>query len=365
MYMKNNHQPIQYQFFSVSRDAWDAMYEEMKKAQKSIYWETYIFIDDEAGQRFVDLLTEKAKQGLDIKMVIDGVGSFKLSSSSIDRLKKAGVDLVIYNPVTLGKFMRFWRAFWERTHRKIMIIDNEIGFIGGVNIQNFMADWLDLLLMVKGPMVRSLTRAFAKSYVRAGGDRKKVKKLLHPKLEKSKKLKFLFQFPHAKRSKVHASFLKSINKAKKNLKLAVPYYLPNRKLVKALARARKRGVKIDLIIPLRTDLKVVQWAARKYYNAMHKLGVKMYFTPQMMHGKAYVVDSKEGMVGSSNIDKGSFYRNLEANAYFTDKQMVGDLEKIFTEWKEYSEPFEESRWKNKGLIQRLKSAFAEILSPWL
>jgi len=346
MYMKNNNQPIQYQFFSVSRDAWDAMYEEIKKAQKSIYWETYIFIDDEAGQRFVDLLEQKAKKGLDIKMVIDGVGSFKLSSLSIDRLKKAGVDLVIYNPVTLGKFMRFWRAFWERTHRKIMIIDNQIGFIGGVNVRNYMADWLDLLLMVKGPIVRSLTRAFAKSYIKSGGD-------------------FLFQFPHAKRSRIHASFLKSINKAKKNLKLAVPYYLPNRRLVKALARARKRGVKIDLIIPMRTDLKVVQWAARKYYNAMHKLGVKMYFTPKMMHGKAYVVDSKEGMVGSSNIDKGSFYRNLEANAYFTDKQMVGDLEKIFKQWKDYSEPFEESRWKNKGLVQRLKSAFAEILSPWL
>ena len=141
--------------------------------------------------------------------------------------------------------------------------------------------------------------------------------------------------------------------------------MPNRKLIKALARARKRGVKIDLIIPMRTDLKIVQWAARKYYNLMHKLGVKMHFTSKMMHGKAYVVDGKEGMVGSSNIDKGSFYRNLEANAYFTDKQMVGDLEKIFTEWEEFSEPFEESRWKNKGLINRLKSAFTELLSPWL
>lgn len=246
-----------------------------------------------------------------------------------------------------------------------MIIDNEIGFIGGVNVQNYMADWLDLLLMVKGHMVRSITRAFAKSYIRAGGERKKVRKLLHPKFEKSKKLKFLFQFPHAKRSKVHASYLKSINKAKKYLKLAVPYYLPNRKLVKAMARARKRGVKIDLIVPLRTDLKIVQWAARRYYNMMHKLGIKLHFTPKMMHGKAYVVDGKEGMVGSSNIDKGSFYRNLEANVYFTDKKMIGDLEKIFSEWQEFSEPFEEQRWKNKGFITRLKSAFSELLSPWL
>jgi len=363
--MKNNKTQIQYKFFSVSKDAWNAMYHAIEKAHQSIYWETYIFVDDKVGIRFVDLLEKKAKQGADVKLVIDGFGSYQFSKSSMKRLQKVGVEIVIYNPITLGKFMRFWRAFWERTHRKILVIDNKIGFIGGVNVQDYMADWLDLQLVVKGKMVRSLTRAFAKSYIRAGGKRKKVRKLLHPIFEKSKKFKFIFQTPSAKRSKMQANYVKAINKARKKLKLAVPYYLPSRKFIKAISRARKRGVKIDLILPLRSDMKIVNWAARKYYNLMNKIGVQLHFTPKMMHGKAMVVDGKEGMVGSSNIDKGSFYRNLEANAYFTDKKMVGDLEKILKEWEEFSQPFEASRWKNKGLLRRLKSALTELLRPWL
>ncbi|MFZ5364923.1 MAG: phospholipase D-like domain-containing protein [Patescibacteria group bacterium] len=363
--MKNGGEQIQYQFFSISKDAWNAMYDAIEKSKKSIYWETYIFIDDNAGQRFVDILEKKARQGVEVKLVIDGFGSFAFSRASTSRLKQAGVDLVVFNPVTPGTFVRFWRAFWKRTHRKILVIDNRIGFIGGVNIQNFMADWLDLQLMIRGTIVRSLTRAFAKSYIQAGGEKKNVSALLHPKIDKSKKLKFLLPNPQANRSTIHANYLRAINGAKKYFKLAVPYYLPNRRLIKAMARARKRGVKIDLIVPLRTDLRVVQWAVRKYYNLMYRLGVNIYFTPQMMHGKAYVVDGNEGMVGSSNIDHGSFYRNLEANAYFTDQQMVGDLEKIFKQWQLYAEPFEENRWRNVGLISRLKSAFAELISPWL
>jgi len=363
--MKKSTEQLQYQFFSVSHDAWEAMHKAISRAKQSIYWETYIFIDDKTGMKFVDMLEKKANQGVDVKMVIDGFGSYHFSQKSKKRLKKAGVNMVVYNKITLSKFIRFWRALWERTHRKLLVVDNKIGFIGGVNVRDFMADWMDLQLMVKGKSVRFLTRAFAKSYIRAGGKKKKVKKLLHPKIEQSKKIKFLFQYPHSKRSKVNARYLRAINKAKKYLKLAVPYYLPNKKIIKAIARARKRGVKIDLILPLRTDLRVIQWAARKYYNSMHRLGVRLHFTKKMMHGKAFVVDGKEGMVGSSNIDRGSFYRNLEANAYFTDKKMVGDLEKIFDEWEEFSDPFEEKRWKNKGLFTRLKSAFSELLTPWL
>ncbi|HUT22111.1 MAG TPA: phosphatidylserine/phosphatidylglycerophosphate/cardiolipin synthase family protein [Candidatus Bipolaricaulota bacterium] len=363
--MNHLKEQIQYQFFSVSKDAWQAMREAMDKAKTSIYWETYTFIDDEVGIEFVDLLEKKAKEGVEVKLLIDGIGSYGFSNSSISRLKNAGVDLVIYNQVTLGKFIRFWRAFWERTHRKILVVDSNEGFLGGVNVQNFMADWLDLQLMVVGKLARSLTRAFAKSYIKAGGDKKNVLKLLHPKIEKSKKIKFLFQVPNAKRSRIRANFLRSINHAKKYLKLAVPYYLPDRKLIKAISRARKRGVKIDLILPFRTDLRIVNWTAIKYYELMDKIGVKLHFTSKMMHGKAFVVDGREAMVGSSNIDQGSFYRNREANAYISDKKMVGDVEKILNGWQEFSEPFAKYRWKNRGFFARIKRAFSELLSHWL
>lgn len=355
-----------YKFFSTTASAWEAMFAAITNAEKLVYWELYMLMDDVQGDKFIDLLCAKARAGVDVKLILDAIGSIEFSRNAENRLRAAGVELLWYNPILSKNIFNRWRQrIWQRNHRKVLIVDGQVGFIGGVNVHATQHDWLDVHLQITGSAVRSLLYGFARSYVHSGGSRKKMRKILHPflvtKLELWKnKIKFIFNAPDGQsKRKLRETLYNSIEPAQKSITLLSPYYAPDRDFMRLLERAARRGVRIDLIMPARTDMEFMELIAQKYFAQMQKWGVNIYFSEKMNHGKAMVVDDKVGMVGSANLTKRSFDTNAEAGVYFTNEDMVADLNKILDDWKQAAKPFSAIKLHAKGWYRTIKDRVKE------
>ena len=347
-----------YQIYSTSKDAWHAMYQALLGAQKSVYWELYIFVDDAEGKNFFDLLEKKATQGVDVKLIIDSLGSFWVSRKRVHSLKKAGVDVHFFSQRKF-RYRGIWRKLVSRTHRKVLVIDEEVGFIGGVNIQKHMAEWLDIQIRLEGNVVHSLLRAFAKMYIICGGAKKEVKHLLKYKFRVTHdEVDFIYDEGNEKRSRARKKYTEALLKARERVILFSPYYFPDKQLLKALWSARKRGVKIDLLIPFRTDLRILTYAAYTWFSFMRKIGVNVRLTKVMMHGKGVIMDDDWAMIGSSNIDHTSFRDNYEANVKISNKLFVQRMKETIGRWMEESMSLDDVKWNNRGIIHRLKEKIA-------
>jgi cardiolipin synthase A/B len=356
---------MQYTIYSTSHDAWEAMRIALDGACESIYWELYIFIDDEEGGSFFDLLSRKASAGLDVKLIIDGWGSISVSRKRIEALRKSGVDVRVFHERKF-RYRGVWQKIVSRTHRKILIVDGNVGFIGGVNIKKQMRDWLDLHVRIEGKAVRSMLRAFAKMYMICGGPRENVVHLLKHKFRiDMSDVDFIYDEAGARGSKMRRRYTEALRRAKKRVIFFSPYYFPDLKFIEALWRARRRGVRVDLLIPFRSDMRIVTYAAYTWFAIMARRGVHVHMLDTMMHGKGVIVDNDYAIVGSSNLEHTSFYDNYEANARFRNKRFVRDVKRIMKKWIEKSKKFNIEEWENRGKIRKLKEWMAmKLYKGW-
>lgn len=340
--------------YQTSKQAWNAMLSKIKAAQKSIYWESYIATDDKEGAVFFDLLEQKSKQGVDIKIVFDSLGTlFGISKKRISSLKKSGISVIFFNE-RKKKYRGWIKRLFIRTHRKILVIDEKIGFIGGVNLDERMKDWLDLHVEIHGKSVHSLLRSFAKMYIISGGNKKDVKHLIKYKRRiKSDLVEFLYdeqrkqKYSHARRA-----YMQAFLKARERIVVFSPYYFPDKKMLIALWNAKKRGVRIDLLVPFRSDVRIATYVAYGIFSLLSKIGVNIHLTDKMMHGKGFVVDGNIAMVGSSNFEPSSLYDNYEANVKIKDKKTVNTILTILDNWIETSKKFESKYWNKKNWTTR-------------
>lgn len=355
-YMSGTSFESRYHIYSTTKEAWAGMKHAIFRATRSIYWEVYTFVDDDVGSEFFDVLVQKAKQGVDVKLIVDWWGSFSLSKKRIQSLRMAGIDIQLFH-ARKHKYRGLWKMLMSRTHRKILVIDETVGFIGGVNVQKSMEDWLDIHLRLEGSVVRSLLRAFAKSYLISGGKRHCVSKLLKgsvPLFSQDSLFEFVFDDAHKKRSTARAMYLSAVNKAKTHVTFFTPYYFPDKAFVRSLWNARRRGIRIDLLVPFRSDVRFASYAAYAWYTVLHAFGVQIHFVKQMMHGKGVIVDDEWAMVGSSNLNQESFYDHYEANVAFRDKHLVKSLSTIITSWRNTSDSFADIAKKPRRWTRRLK-----------
>ncbi len=354
-----------YDVYTSTQEAWNAMRQEILAAKQSIYWEVFTFVDDEIGKPFFDILEQKARNGVDVKLIIDSMGTFWFSKSRVESLKAAGVDLLFFHD-RKKKYRGWWRRLWSRTHRKILIIDETIGFIGGVNVKKEMQEWLDLHVKVEGKVVRSLLRSFAKMYIICGGDKQKVKHLLKYRFRvRGDTIDFIYDDANAPSSKSREQYTEGLLKARERVILFSPYYFPDKEFLKALWAARRRGVRVDLLIPFRTDLRIVTYSAYFLFNLMKKFGVKIYLTKQMMHGKGVIVDDDWAMIGSSNLDHTSFHDCYEANVLIKDRHFVNRVKYKLEEWMKESDEFDSIRWDKRGFWHKIKEWVAyKLYTLW-
>lgn len=333
------------------------MLEAVGGAQKSIYLESFILTDDSETHHFLEVLKNKAKQGIRVKIVIDRAGSFWFGTIDRQAFSEAGVEVLTFNRLL------------NHSHRKLLVVDEEIGFIGGVNLRGEYADWLDLHLRVTGVFVKRLRSSFAKIYYLSGGRDEEVLKFRKWKFKEvdasiyKAKTWLLERWPfHGRRALINY-YKKKCAEAKNKITIVTPYFVPQRWLFRALKKAVKRGVKIEVIMPGKTDVAVINLAHRYIAQALSPI-ISFFFMKEMNHAKVLLVDEHEGLVGSNNVDAQSFDFNLEASVVFQRKDMVGDLKNILEKWRQQSIPFSElglrRHWHDK-ILEYLVSFIYPVL----
>lgn len=339
---------MKYRLYTSSAMAWEGMFKAIEKAQKSIYLEMYILAaDTKLTHDFFSLLENKARLGLEIVIVADAFGSLDLPKENIERLRTAGVEFI------------FFSHWLRRTHRKILIIDERTAFTGGVNIGEKYRNWRDMHIKIEGPIIKPLLKSFAYAYEMAGGKKENLVNYSHRRFTRKIKSWVIDNLADTSRAYYLNDYYKErIIAAQKSIKIVTPYLLPPRWFVALLDGACRRGVKVEILIPNNTDIKLINKV--NYLNAcrLSEIGIQFFCSPVMNHAKIIMLDDEEGVIGSQNMDVLSFNWNIEAGVFFRQKKLVTDLLKIIDQWKTGSVEFNASqrpwRFSDKILIAILK-----------
>ena len=324
------------------------MFAAIESAQESVYLEMYIFQDDTPDFNFLELLKQKARSGVKVRIILDFFGSFSLSKMAVSGLRASGAELF------------FLSSFLHRTHRKILVLDESLAFLGGVNFYHGSMHYNDLMMSVKGRLVPAIIKSFAKVYAECGGKDPMLLGLLaqNKKIILNKTRTWLLEhFPANSIFSLKEIFKKHLAQAEKNIILITPYFLPQRWLIGVLHQAVLRGVKVDVLVAQSTDFFLIDRANYFFMSKVSKLGVNFYVQPKMNHAKVMIIDRKEGIVGSNNVDFFSFHLNYEVGVFLKDSSTVQKLLKIAEEWKRNAVLFDPKTQKMRW--------FDYILSPAL
>lgn len=359
-----------------------AMEDAVRQAKETINLETYIFDQDEVGNRFADLLIERQRAGVRVNVMYDSVGTIGVPPEFFDRMRAAGITLLAFNPVNPAKARGRW-AINNRDHRKILIVDGKVAFTGGINISEDYANsslfrsrvsrrttrdvgWRDTHVRIEGPAVATLQWAFIDNWVnQVAGDLPEAN--YFPKLQPvgDKVVRVLATRPNTG-FEIYKAFLIAIQEAKKSIHITSAYFVPDKQIVDALNAAAKRGVDVRLILPSRTDHGVVADAGRATYDKLLRNGVRIFeLQVAILHAKTAVIDSAWSTVGSANIDRRSFLHNYELNVIVLDPAFGREMESAFNEDLRNSKEVTLKEWRRRPATERLKEWAAQLLGYWL
>ncbi len=343
---------MKYKLYTTSHKAWDAMFSAILGAKESIYLEMYILANDTIKTHdFFSLLKEKAEAGLEVAVIADSFGSYDLAYKLIRELKDSGAEFI------------FFSHWLKRSHRKILIVDKKIAFLGGVNIKEGARDWRDLQIKIAGAPARLLLKSFANSYYRAGGRKDSIVRFAYEPFPKKIKNWVLDNWPNTnKRYNLNRYYHKKISNAVYSLQIVTPYLLPPRWLLVAIDDACRRGVEVEMIVPKNTDIKALDRMNFINVHRLSKVGVKFYISDGMNHAKLMMIDNNEVAIGSQNFDILSFRINYEAGMFSQQKNLVADVRQILDKWKKEAVLFE-AESKSMNFFDRILFSILKIFYP--
>jgi cardiolipin synthase A/B len=338
-------------------------------AQHHIHLEYYIFEPDTSGTQLRDALVVAAKRGVKVRLLLDRLGSKNIQDDFLAPLRAAGAEVLFFHAF---RFKHLWRPQINiRSHRKIVIIDGDIGFTGGINItdtenESVRADaYVDLHFRVDGDVVRWLQLAFMADWLYTGGKIKAASDYFPeaPAACGAIAAQVLAAGPDTPWEPIHRAQIAAINGAEKRVLLVSPYFVPSEAALMALSSAALRGVDTALVVPKRSDSRVVTLAARSYFEELASAGVRIYEYPDMLHTKALLVDDGTVILGSSNFDHRSFRLNFELSMLFENAELGDQTARILYGYLGDSQRFDPKAPINLG--QRLAQAGARLFSPLL
>ncbi|EFL44776.1 phospholipase D domain protein [Prevotella disiens FB035-09AN] len=365
---KNNETDIYtsgYEFFP-------ALLHEISKAKDHIHITSYIIEDDPLGQLIRDALIEKARQGIEIRFLYDDVGSWKMKENFFELMREEGIEVHPFMPV---RFPAFTSKVNYRNHRKIIVIDGKIGFVGGMNLALRYVKgekgekWRDTHVKITGAAVYGLQRAFLVDWFYA--DRTLITNRKYYPDTAIKANNNLIQIVTSSPTNVWAEleqgYIKVLLSAKRYVYMETPYFLPTEPILFALRTAALSGVDVRLMVPFKMDSKLVQLASQSYLNQIIASGVKVLcYKNGFNHSKLLVSDDNVATIGSANIDFRSFENNFEANAFFYDKTMAERVKNIFFTDESQCIPLQNIKEINhNSFIYRLWESIVRLLSPLL
>ena len=359
------------EIFTDGNSKFDSLKEDIREAKDFIFIQYYIYSDDRLGNEITDLLAEKARQGVRVKVLYDHVGSFSTRNRFFAGMRTRGIDSHPFFRVTFRKLAN--RINW-RNHRKLVIIDGRIGYIGGMNIADRYVDrtpdgriWRDTHLRVEGPIIESMMYSFAVDWNFLRPDAE-VQPLTMMKYHDSGDvdMQLVTSGPVDKWNNLVLCFQQAIASARKRIYIQTPYFLPTDALMKALQGAALSGIDVRIMIPEKTDSILLGYGSRSYIDDCLKSGVKVYlFTPGMLHAKTMIIDDDFVTTGSVNFDFRSFENNFEANLLIYSESVNRRMRDIFFSDLAVCRKLTPSRWRERPLSSRIIESLVRLFAPIL
>jgi cardiolipin synthase len=349
--------------FENGDEIFPAMLEAIDGATRTITFETYIYWSGDIGQKFADALSRKARAGVRVHLVVDWAGSIKMEQDLLKEMKDAGVRIEMYRPLRWYNLTRLN----NRTHRKLLVVDGKVGFTGGVGIADQWTGhaqdpdhWREAHFRIEGPVVAQMQAAFNDNWIKTTGE------LLNgpdyfPPLERAGDMdaQLFLASPAGGSESMHLMYLMAIAAAGQAIDLEASYFVPDALIVDALLAARRRGVRIRLLVPgAHIDSETVRLASKASWGPLLQAGVEIHeYRPTMLHVKLLVVDGELVSVGSTNFDIRSFRLNDEASLNVYDRAFAARMTTIFEGDLARSKPYTYAEWKDRPLREKLVEKF--------
>ena len=357
-------------FFTRGEDKFDQLFVDIENATDHIHIEYYVLDGDELGEKLQKTLIKKAKEGVEIRIIYDSFGSRKLKKDYIENFRMAGIEIEPFLKLS-------WNAITSRlnyrTHRKIVVIDGQIGYVGGMNVADRYIKgfewgcWRDTHARIQGKGVQGLQSVFLIDWYSVSQSLI-TSRSYFPLLENfgNVPMQIVNSGPLSDLNEISHGILQAIYDSKKSIFIQTPYFLPPEAMVDALQAAAIRGVDVRLMISKRSDVPLVQMASRSYVKHMLKSGVKVYlYEKGFLHSKLMVFDDSLTLLGSANFDTRSFDHNFEVEACVYGKEVADEANGIFAEDQKYSEQVNLKDWLKRSSLTRFLESLMRLFAPLL
>ena len=360
--------------FTDGNDKFEALLEDLEQAKSFIHLEYYIIKKDELFERIVEVLERKVAQGVEVRVLFDAMGSRTVRHSYWKQLRKKGIRTAEFFPAILG---RFQLRINYRNHRKIVVIDNKVAYVGGFNVGKEYIDrdpkfghWRDTHLRIQGTAVMSLQLRFILDWNYAAKEDLLAEKKLFEGLELGKRdqveMQIVSSGPDNTLEQIRDNYLRLFAKAKEHIYIQTPYFIPDDTLLDTLLLAIRSGVEVNLMIPCMQDHPFIYWATYSYVGELVRAGANCYtYDKGFLHAKGVCVDGKAFCYGTANMDIRSFALNFEVNAVVYDKALAEKMEAIFREDLKDCTHITKELYESRSLPIRIKEQFCRLLSPLL
>ena len=346
-----------------------ALLRDIAGARHHVHLLTFIFDDDPLGQLVSDALIDKAKQGVEVRVIYDDVGNFGVKQEFVERMREAGIDIHAFMPV---RFPSFTSKINYRNHRKLCVVDGQVGFIGGMNIalryvKGTEVPWRDTHLRIRGKAVYGLQTAFLLDWYFV--DRSVVSgKAYFPEPQEKPKRGCLTQIvtsnPTSEWPELMQGFVRILMNAQHYVYIETPYFMPTEPVLFAMCTCALSGVDVRLVVPKRGETKWVEWASRSFYAEVLKAGVKIFlYNGGYNHSKVLVCDDTVCSCGSANVDFRSFENNFEANAFIYDTETVRRMKEVVMGDLENCEPLSFKQFAKRPFLSKLVESVVRLFSP--
>ncbi|GIO42094.1 cardiolipin synthase [Paenibacillus apis] len=353
-------------------ETFSTLLKELKKARHHIHMEYYIYRADEIGREIQKTLIERAKAGVEVRFMYDAVGSLGLPKSFINELRAAGVKVGVYGEV---HFLALSSRVNYRNHRKIVVIDGNTGFIGGLNVGDEYLSrnktygfWRDTHILVKGEAVRSMQVIFLQDWQYVTGEKIMDLEYLSPQLEQgcSGAVQVIASGPDNEDKVLKSVFFAMITTAKKSIWLATPYFIPDDDILTALRVAALSGIDVRILFPAKPDKRLPFLASHSYFPALLEAGVKIYeYEKGFLHSKLLIADGEVATVGTANMDMRSFHLNFEVNLLLVQTDSVRKVVRDFERDLLSTKRIVLTEFMKKKVVLRFMESAARLLSPLL
>ncbi|MDD4109376.1 MAG: cardiolipin synthase [Prolixibacteraceae bacterium] len=348
-----------------------AIFDAIKDAKHHIHLEYYILSDDRTGNLLKDLLIEKSNEGVKIRIIIDDVGSWSLGKKYIRELQQNGIEIYSFMEV---RFPRLTSRVNFRNHRKIVIVDGRVGFIGGINVADRYVDgikgigpWRDIHLQIEGDAVKSLQVVFSADWYFVINENISGKSYYPDDTQKKGiPVQISASGPDSDWESISQAFFAAIAGAKRKIWIVSPYLMPPFHIIAALKTAALSNVDVRIIIPEKSDARIPKWSSFSYVEELLEAGIRIFFYQKgFIHSKFMVVDGVCSTIGTSNLDFRSLETNFEVNAFVYDEEFTFKTEKIFLTDMKNSREIKLAEWSKRSWHLKFRESLAHIVSPML